>query len=152
LDFNLTESLYEIEKTLEKPSNFGFFSTDSDYKKYQNLKSNKKIQQTEIFGKRFLIKEDLNKMDWVITEKKKKLGKYNCILAKTIEQVIIDDKVVVNIISAWFTTELPYSHGPNGYYGLPGLILELSNNATTIYCYKIELNMKKRIKNLIKEK
>jgi GLPGLI family protein len=28
-------------------------------------------------------------------------------------------------VTAWFTNEIPVSFGPKGYYGLPGLILEL---------------------------
>lgn len=45
-------------------------------------------------------------------------------------------------ITAWYTPEIPVSQGPEGYYGLPGLILEVSDGKTTILCSKVVLNPK----------
>jgi GLPGLI family protein len=35
-------------------------------------------------------------------------------------------------ITAWYTPEIPVSQGPEGYWGLPGLILEVNDGKTTI--------------------
>jgi GLPGLI family protein len=43
-------------------------------------------------------------------------------------------------VTAWFTPEIPVSHGPSNYFGLPGLILELQNQGSTLICDRIELN------------
>ena len=43
-------------------------------------------------------------------------------------------------VSAWFTPEIPVSTGPSWYQGLPGLILEVNDNNTTILCTKIVIN------------
>ncbi|GLB51099.1 GLPGLI family protein [Neptunitalea chrysea] len=43
-------------------------------------------------------------------------------------------------ITAWYTPEIPVSMGPDEYNGLPGLILEINANRTTILCSKITLN------------
>ncbi|WP_332911473.1 GLPGLI family protein [Algoriphagus boritolerans] len=43
-------------------------------------------------------------------------------------------------VTAWFTPEIPVSHGPESYFGLPGLILEVQNQGRTLICEKIELN------------
>ena len=43
-------------------------------------------------------------------------------------------------VTVWFTPEIPVSHGPENYYGLPGLILEVQNQGRTLICEKIELN------------
>lgn len=45
-------------------------------------------------------------------------------------------------ITAWYTPEIPVSQGPEGYWGLPGLILEVNDGKTTILCSKLVLNPK----------
>lgn len=47
-------------------------------------------------------------------------------------------------ITAWYAPEIPVSQGPEGYYGLPGLILEVSDGKTTILCSKVVLNPKEK--------
>lgn len=43
-------------------------------------------------------------------------------------------------ITAWYTPQIPVNQGPGEYWGLPGLILEVNANRTTILCSKIILN------------
>lgn len=45
-------------------------------------------------------------------------------------------------VTAWYTPEIPLSQGPEGYWGLPGLILEVNDGKTTILCSKVVLNSK----------
>lgn len=45
-------------------------------------------------------------------------------------------------ITAWYTMDIPVNQGPEGYWGLPGLILEVNDGKTTILCSKIVLNPK----------
>lgn len=47
-------------------------------------------------------------------------------------------------ITAWYTPEIPVNQGPEGYWGLPGLILEVNDGKTTILCSKIVLNPKEK--------
>lgn len=47
-------------------------------------------------------------------------------------------------ITAWYTPEVPVSQGPENYYGLPGLILEVTDGVTTILCSKVVLNPKEK--------
>lgn len=46
------------------------------------------------------------------------------------------------IITAWYAPDIPVSQGPEGYWGLPGLILEVSDGRTVILCSKLVLNPK----------
>lgn len=46
------------------------------------------------------------------------------------------------IITAWYTPQIPVSQGPGEYFGLPGLILEVQADRTSILCSKIILNPK----------
>jgi len=48
-------------------------------------------------------------------------------------------------IEAWYTPQIPVSHGPLEYWGLPGLILEVSADNTTMLCSKLVLNPEETI-------
>lgn len=47
-------------------------------------------------------------------------------------------------ITAWYTPEIPVNQGPEGYWGLPGLILEVNDGRTVILCSKVVLNPKEK--------
>jgi GLPGLI family protein len=47
-------------------------------------------------------------------------------------------------ITAWYTPEIPVNQGPENYWGLPGLILEINDGKTVILCSKIVLNPKEK--------
>jgi GLPGLI family protein len=48
-------------------------------------------------------------------------------------------------ITAWYTPEIPVNQGPEKYWGLPGLILEVNDGKTIILCSKIVLNPKEKL-------
>ena len=48
-------------------------------------------------------------------------------------------------ITAWYSPEIPVSQGPENYWGLPGLILEVNDGKTVILCSKIVLNAKDKV-------
>lgn len=45
-------------------------------------------------------------------------------------------------ITAWYAPDIPINQGPDNYWGLPGLIMEVSDGKTVILCSKIVLNTK----------
>jgi GLPGLI family protein len=49
-------------------------------------------------------------------------------------------------VVAWYSPVIPVSQGPTEYWGLPGLILELSAGNTTMLCSKIVMNPEEKIK------
>ncbi|RAR48065.1 GLPGLI family protein [Flavobacterium lacus] len=78
--------------------------------------------------------------DWEITTEKKIIDGYTCYLAKGIKLIKHKDLVFRHPIHAWFCPELPYSVGPMGYGGLPGLILEIRIRNATFLASKVEMN------------
>ena len=48
-------------------------------------------------------------------------------------------------VTAWYTPEIPVNQGPEGYWGLPGLILEVNDGTTTIVCSKVVINPKEKL-------
>ena len=118
-------------------------------------------------GKKFLISNDPDKIKWVMEKEQKMIGNYLCFKAtakvpkpKTMTSVwrntekqndsikdssIDESKEEYLTITAWYTPQIPVSHGPAQYGGLPGLILELTNDSTVMLCTKVVMNPDKRI-------
>lgn len=48
-------------------------------------------------------------------------------------------------VTAWYTPEIPVNQGPEGYWGLPGLILEVNDGKTVLLCSKVVLNTKDKV-------
>lgn len=90
-----------------------------------------------------LIKKENQSSSWKLTNESKKIDTYLCYKA-TLEEHFPkrDGTTGSRTITAWFAPSLPYSYGPKTYYGLPGLILELTEKNTTYLASNIELSEK----------
>ncbi len=158
LKFNLQESLWKEDVALESeaaaPSGGGMqirMSTGNSVS-YLNPSKNQFLEETEIFGKKFLIEDELPTFNWKITGETKKIGDYNVIKAEyqnITEQMTMslsdsesktETVMDTTMITAWYTPDIPVSQGPSNTWGLPGLILELKNGNFTFLCTKVELN------------
>lgn len=175
LTFNKAESIYKEEEKLEAPGQIGGFrmmmGSFTSGKQYKNVKEHQLLQEQEFFGKQFLIKDSLPKLDWKMGSETKQIGKYMCFKATAIKKVdemdfnsmrrrnqnndeeakVKDSTATTNImdeiempkevlVTAWYTPQIPINQGPGEYWGLPGLILEVSSDRTTILCSKIVMN------------
>ena len=173
LSFNKTESLFEEEQKLEPvgQSDSGMtisITISGDGKKYMNRKVQKQIFEGEIFEKKYLITDELTNWDWQLKKETKKIGDYLCYKAEIVIQVSAAQKEEYqdylknkfkqktnlfemnepknNIVTAWYTLEIPVNHGPDKYSGLPGLILELNDGEVTFLCSKVVLNSEDKVK------
>ena len=45
-------------------------------------------------------------------------------------------------VTAWYCPEIPINQGPEGYWGLAGLIMEVNDGKTIILCSKLAMNIK----------
>ena len=70
-------------------------------------------------------------------DEKKDEKKDTANIKKISEEIEMPKEVLV---TAWYTPQIPVSNGPGEYWGLPGLILEVSSGRTTILCTEIILN------------
>jgi len=61
------------------------------------------------------------------------------------EKEEIEEKEQMVEVVAWYSPMIPVSQGPTEYWGLPGLILELSAGNTTMLCSKIVMNPEEKI-------
>ncbi len=102
---------------------------------YKNFNDKTFIKQVDFMSRTFLIEDKLQKIDWKMTEETQKIGEYLC------RKAIL--KKGDNEIAAWFTNEIPSNDGPRGYFGLPGLILEIKTGMVTVKATNISISKEK---------
>lgn len=167
LTFNKEESLFKQEEKLDVDAMSGATNSwgknFSQGNQYKNVKTNQQIQKQEFYGKQFLVKDNLQPIKWNLGTETKQIGNYMCFKATASvpttdltwydfswdrlrntnqEQSENNEEVEVEMtqIEAWYTPQIPVRHGPSEFWGLPGLILEVSAGNTTMLCTKIVMN------------
>ena len=189
LNFNRTASTYEEEQKLDAPGAggpgmrfMGFGGGSGVY--YKDIQAQTYTNETDIFGKPFLVEDTLKPLAWTLTAETKQIGQYTCYKATAVKQLDTtmratfrgmrpgqrgnrtDEKAKDSTdtknggqnslasrieipsevtVTAWYTLDIPISQGPGEYWGLPGLILEVSEGRTAILCSKITINPKEKI-------
>ncbi|WP_016988603.1 GLPGLI family protein [Flavobacterium sp. ACAM 123] len=73
---------------------------------------------------KFVIKKE-TKRDWILINETKEINGFVCYQATAVKTVENGVGVFHFPIIAWYCPRIPLSYGPNGFGGLPGLILEL---------------------------
>jgi GLPGLI family protein len=168
LDFTNDESIYKEVENLDKPSvstggmEFVVATAGGSDILYKNTKKNRYANQNDLFGKQFLIEDDLEAIEWELGKETKNIGEYTCFKA-TAKRIVMATRVTESqgdenkeekieepeeeelTLIAWYTPQIPVKHGPSEYGGLPGLILEVSDGRETILCSKIVLNPKEGV-------
>lgn len=128
----------------------GFQSDTSDGILYKNIGEQAYIQEKDLMGKGFLVQDSLRVYDWELTGNSKKIGEYEVQEAK-FSRIVDSKKFSMGMeemeltkdtinVTAWFAPQIPVSHGPADFWGLPGLILELQNEGMTYIADRIVLN------------
>jgi len=175
LSFDKEASVFDEEDKLDAMSgatdSWGKNFTQGE--SYKNVKENMLIQSQEFYGKQFLVKDKLQVINWKMGSESKQIGQYLCFKATAsiptaeltwynfswsdiaqepeanadataVEKVV--PEIPMTEVEAWYTLQVPVSHGPSEYWGLPGLILEVSAGNTTMLCSKIVMNPKTKLK------
>lgn len=87
---------------------------------FKDFKDKRLILSDHISTKQYLINDTLNLFKWKITNDYKKIQNFRC------------RKAITNFRGrnyiAWFTEELPIQNGPWKFCGLPGLIINVSDD------------------------
>ena len=119
LYFNSDNSLYthnEVENTS------GYSRRQDDFVIIRDYAEKTCHDQVDFLGKTYIVNEDLPRIKWKILNEIKEIAGYLCMKAETI------DPVKGIKIHAWFSDEIQIFGGPEGYYGLPGMILAMEFN------------------------
>jgi len=110
-----------------------------DGERYFSTENKVSLWAHDVFGRDIILVDTINSKEWTITKETKIIGKYKAI--KATKDRLLDNKKTIKII-AWFSPEIPNNYGPIGYYGLPGLILEIQEKDFIIYATKVRFNKK----------
>jgi GLPGLI family protein len=158
LTFDKNASLFAEEKKLAPVNPMVSISIEMQGEGvlYKNIRENKLLIETDLFEKEFLVTDSLRKYEWKLESDTKKIGNYTCYKATAVIKAVKKDKVEEetvllgaiardNKLTVWYTPEIPVSHGPSNFWGLPGLILEANDGITTYLCSKIVLNPKNKV-------
>ena len=167
LHFNKNESVYKEQEKLAAPGKgFGGMGSFSRGITYKNTATHQLLKASDFFGKKFIIQDSLKQPEWDLSSAEtKKIGKYTCYKAVMVKKVpkfrfkgfakkkkkekdSIQTKKEFNEfkVVAWYTPQIPVSNGPDGYWGLPGLILEINQGENVrILCTEIEINPKEKL-------
>jgi GLPGLI family protein len=178
LSFNKEASVYKEEESLGAPSpqiggsNMQFMVVGNGGGGdilYKNTKENRFTDQTDTFGKIFLVKDELKPIEWKLESDTKYIGEYQCYKATFTREVDVvssvsfnssskvkeedkdkeekapETKKEIQTVTAWYTPQIPVNNGPENYYGLPGLILEVNAGKQQIICSRIVLNPENKV-------
>ena len=113
----------EIEKVdnTQKSSGVNIQVIGSKEQNFKDIDTKQFFKSANLGNKQITVKDDLKNYNWIVSrdtktilgyEAKKAIGEYK------------NKKII-----AWFTTSIPYKTGPADYWGLPGLILEIEEDA-----------------------
>ena len=104
--------------------------------------------ETKQIGQYLCIKataiKKVDEFDWRSMRRKKSFeknrdkSKADSTKAKSVTEDIEVPKTIE--VTAWYTPQIPINHGPDEFWGLPGLILEVNADQTSILCSKIVMN------------
>ncbi|SFM99348.1 GLPGLI family protein [Algoriella xinjiangensis] len=84
---------------------------------YKDISTKIYFKDVNMFSKSYTVKDNLPNYDWKMTRETKK------ILGNDARKATLEKDG--NITTAWYAVNIPSKSGPENYWGLPGLILEV---------------------------
>ncbi|MCF8715828.1 GLPGLI family protein [Joostella atrarenae] len=141
---NKNQSTFKKKKSLDNDSNnerislIAIAMCHADQQWYFDASNNIQLCYREIFGEKFLISNNIEESPWVLTNETKIIGGYKAYKAKTTRTFIGSNGLQEGDVEAWYTPKIAMNHGPLGFVGLPGLIIELSIQNTTFQLAEIK--------------
>jgi GLPGLI family protein len=120
---NNTQQVNEQDHVIDQGNMHLEFRNDvPDEKIYTDLKNGTRVQQKDLMGRMFLVTDPVAGSKWKFTGRQKIVLSHPCMEA--IRTGPGDS------VTAWYTSDIPISSGPEGITGLPGMILEATIGKT----------------------
>ena len=149
LDFNKEAmTFYELETMATEGQNLSFAKAFSGcygiY--YKDNDSDVALNQVNNPSLGSVIVQKESKRDWELTSESQVINGLLCYRADSFNIVDNGTRIFKHQVIAWYCPSLPFSYGPMGYGGLPGLILSLQVRNVIFAASKIDLDPKYDLK------
>ena len=135
LHFNSTESKYEDSEEEAEPGMEGWSNRKETFFMKRDFGKNTLYDGITMLGKTYLVLDTITPPAWKILNDMKEVAGHICMNA------MLKDTLRHQETIAWFALDMPNSAGPERFFGLPGMVLEvdINNGALMITADKIEL-------------
>jgi GLPGLI family protein len=122
LYFNQTETKYEDSEERAEPEDEGYSWRKETFFIKRNFQTNMTYDGIETLGKTYIVQDTMRPQNWKIHNDLKEVAGHICMKA------FWEDTLKKQKIVAWFAQDIPMPAGPDRFFGLPGLILEIDMN------------------------
>jgi GLPGLI family protein len=149
LYFNATQTKYEDSDESAEKDDAGYSWRKDVYTITRNYEKKTMRDAIDLLGKTYIIEDTLRAPKWKILNEMKEIAGHICMNA------FWNDTLKKQKVVGWYALDIPNGGGPERFFGLPGLILEvnLNDGAMVITADKIEpkkltteLDLPKKIK------
>lgn len=149
LHLNATQSKYEDSEEAAEKDDEGYSWRRETYQIRRNFATNTMTDAIQMLGKVYLVEDSMRAPQWKILNDLKEVAGHLCMSA------FWEDTIKKQKVTAWFAMDIPISAGPERFFGLPGLIMEVdvNNGAMVITADKMdaknlttELDLPKKLK------
>ena len=137
LSFNPRASLYTYESEQGETEDGSYSWRQDEFVIQRDFEKSKKTEIHEMLGKTYILEDSLAAPDWKILNQIKEVNGYLCMKA------VSEDTTKKQKIVAWFAQDIAVSAGPERYFGLPGLIMELDINDGDVLITATKVEFKK---------
>jgi GLPGLI family protein len=159
LTFGNNQSLWiQADETIDDNPDggeFGFmmFGPDQSQIVFHDFNVAKRIEQREIFDKKFIITDSIEKLSWKLGSETEMILGFLCHKAtaqrigKRMQIMMQNEKIERKEVSdtigyvAWYTTDIPVPAGPEVQGQLPGLMLSLNIDSGRMVYQAIEISI-----------
>jgi GLPGLI family protein len=131
LEFNTNSSMY---KEKPKDENFGYSWRGDEIFCYRDLVNKTLVDKAVLGDKDVVIKDNIPLLKWKILNELRDIQGYICMKAQT------KHPIYGSPVTAWYTDKIPISSGPEGFGGLPGMILMLELNVDDVIIEATNIN------------
>ena len=121
---------------VEMENEGGYSGRNREYVIMHDYDTEKILEIEEFSGKTYIIEDRLVTPKWKVHNKIKEVNGYMCMMATS------EDTLKGQKIEAWFANDIASSAGPERYFGLPGLIMEINVNEGEVIITAVKVEKK----------